>query len=124
MEYVDDQIWCAAGVDLTGGVTQDGGAAIGASVFYAEPRKEGDDPESKETKPSMVWIGSSTHSCSKVTIIDANYPQNILDCFVVCTSHLLCITAVPGAKPSDYDLQASSESISTGKLQENRVVFA
>lgn len=50
----------------------------------------------------MVWIGSSTHSCSKVTVVDANYPQNILDCFIVCTSHLLCITPVPGASEGDY----------------------
>lgn len=51
----------------------------------------------------MVWIGSSTHSCSKVTVVDANYPQNILDCFIVCTSHLLCITPVPGASKRDYE---------------------
>lgn len=51
----------------------------------------------------MVWIGSSTHSCSKVTVVDANYPQNILDCFIVCTSHLLCITPVPGTSKRDYE---------------------
>ncbi|XP_048589385.1 C-Jun-amino-terminal kinase-interacting protein 4-like isoform X2 [Nematostella vectensis] len=96
------KIWCAAGVDLSGGYTSDGGAAIGASVFYADS-PGGEDVEIKEAKPSTTWIGSSTHSCSKITIIDANYPQNILDCFVVCTSHLLCITAVPGASPGDYD---------------------
>lgn len=45
---------------------------------------------------STVWIGTSTHSCSKVTIIDANHPSNALDQFVVSSSHLLCMASVPG----------------------------
>lgn len=28
------QMWCATGVNLSGGVTKDGGAIVGASVFY------------------------------------------------------------------------------------------
>lgn len=100
------KIWCAAGVNLTGGRTQDGGSAIGASsVFYTDvvcnSEEEGNE-QKVDAKGSMVWIGSSTHSCSKVTVVDANYPQNILDCFIVCTSHLLCITPVPGASKRDY----------------------
>ena len=97
------QIWCAAGVDLSGGRTKDGGSAIGASVFYTDSYHDGEAGELKEATPSIIWIGSSTHSSSKVTIINANYPQNVLDCFVVCTSHLLCIAAVPGALEADYD---------------------
>lgn len=31
------QIWCAAGVNLTGGRTKDGGCVVGASVFYSSP---------------------------------------------------------------------------------------
>lgn len=27
-------MWCATGVNLSGGVTKDGGAVVGASVFY------------------------------------------------------------------------------------------
>lgn len=105
--YILLQIWCAAGVDLSGGKTQDGGSVIGAtSVFYADSARGQEEDVSTdpklESKVSMVWIGSSTHSCSKVTVVDANYPQNILDCFIVCTSHLLCITPVPGASEGDY----------------------
>ena len=98
------QIWCAAGVDLHGGKTPDGGSAIGGSVFYADSCRDVEEGVNRKEEPkaSMVWIGSSTHSCSKVTVVDANYPQNILDCFVVCTSHLLCITPVPGASEADY----------------------
>ena len=104
--FVIVQIWCAAGVDLSGGRTKDGGSAIGASsVFYTESardQEEGEKDLQHDPKVSMVWIGSSTHSCSKVTVVDANYPQNILDCFIVCTSHLLCIIPVPGASEGDY----------------------
>ncbi len=31
------QIWCAAGVNLSGGKTKDGGNIVGASVFYSNP---------------------------------------------------------------------------------------
>lgn len=27
-------MWCATGVNLSGGITKDGGAIVGASVFY------------------------------------------------------------------------------------------
>lgn len=114
------KIWCAAGVDLSGGRTKDGGSAIGASsVFYTESardQEEGEKDLQHDPKVSMVWIGSSTHSCSKVTVVDANYPQNILDCFIVCTSHLLCITPVPGASEGDYQ---SSEWTVEDPLQTN-----
>jgi len=122
------KIWCAAGVNLTGGRTKDGGDIVGASVFYSsppstEPIKEGSgedeisrlDAEIKEGESlaqeaaeadqqlsSLVWICTSTHSISKVTVIDANNPADVLESFHVCSSHLLCIASVPGAKEDDY----------------------
>lgn len=51
---------------------------------------------------SHVWICTSTQKMSKVTVIDANNPAEILEVFNVCQSHLLCIASVPGAKESDY----------------------
>ena len=47
------QIWCAAGVDLTGGKTKDGGSIVGASVFYENPpeseiNKKGDGKDDVE----------------------------------------------------------------------------
>ena len=57
-----------------------------------------------ETKlSSLVWICTSTHSASIVTVIDANNPAEILNSFGICTNLLLCIASVPGANPSDYD---------------------
>ncbi|XP_066286699.1 C-Jun-amino-terminal kinase-interacting protein 4-like isoform X9 [Branchiostoma lanceolatum] len=118
------KIWCAAGVNLSGGKTRDGGSIVGASVFYSDslPDEEGKkrgsqtsidklDAELKEREKllpttenmsSMVWICTSTHATSKVTVIDANNPQEILDTFSVCSSHLLCIASVPGAMEDDY----------------------
>ncbi|XP_071949714.1 C-Jun-amino-terminal kinase-interacting protein 4-like isoform X3 [Antedon mediterranea] len=121
------KIWCAAGVNLTGGRTRDGGSIVGASVFYSSSNLEdGQNPsnmsgsevdkldeELKQAKKeqeecqknnlsSLVWICTSIQSVAKVTVVDANQPQNILDAFPVSESYILCICSVPGALESDY----------------------
>uniref|UniRef100_A0A8C7EAM3 Sperm associated antigen 9 n=1 Tax=Nothoprocta perdicaria TaxID=30464 RepID=A0A8C7EAM3_NOTPE len=121
------KLWCAVGVNLSGGKTRDGGSVVGASVFYndmtgvdADGNKQRTGSQSsldrldqelkdqqKELKhqeelSSLVWICTSTHSATKVIIIDANQPGNILDSFIVCNSHVLCIASVPGARETDY----------------------
>ncbi|CAL4065508.1 unnamed protein product, partial [Meganyctiphanes norvegica] len=119
------KIWCAAGVNLTGGRTKDGGNIVGASVFYSGDGRDSTTPPSndidkldqelkdqekvrqegellEQTLSSLVWICTSTHSISKVTVIDANNPADILESFHVCSSHLLCIASVPGAKETDF----------------------
>ena len=45
---------------------------------------------------SLVWICTSTHATTKVVVIDANQPGNVLENFFVCNSHVLCIASVPG----------------------------
>ncbi len=37
-----------------------------------------------------------------MSVIDANSPADVLESFHVCSSHLLCITSVPGAKETDF----------------------
>ncbi|MGH0146845.1 UNVERIFIED_CONTAM: hypothetical protein FKN15_009423 [Acipenser sinensis] len=121
------KLWCAAGVNLSGGKTRDGGSIVGASVFYNDvTRSETDgikqrkgsqssldrlEQELKEQEKelrqheelsSLVWICTSTHSTTKVIVIDANQPGNILDNFFVCNSQVLCIASVPGARETDY----------------------
>ncbi|XP_075312886.1 C-Jun-amino-terminal kinase-interacting protein 4 isoform X2 [Odontesthes bonariensis] len=119
------KLWCAAGVNLSGGKTRDGGSIVGASVFYSDvsgpespKRKMGSqssleklDQELKEQQKelqhqdelsSLVWICTSTQSTSKVVVIDANQPGNILESFFLCDSHVLCISSVPGARETDY----------------------
>lgn len=49
-----------------------------------------------DTMSSRVWILTSTHSASKVVIIDANQPGSLVDQFNVCNAHVLCISSVPG----------------------------
>ncbi|XP_037087936.1 C-Jun-amino-terminal kinase-interacting protein 4-like [Pollicipes pollicipes] len=130
------KIWCAAGVNLSGGRTRDGGSVVGASVFYsatAEPGSPGDGDEverlSRQLKEqqeirtasetpernlsSLVWICTSTHNASKVTVIDANNPADVLQSFPVCSSHLLCIASVPGAKESDYGVVGELAGLAT-----------
>ncbi|XP_040922544.1 C-Jun-amino-terminal kinase-interacting protein 4 isoform X2 [Toxotes jaculatrix] len=119
------KLWCAAGVNLSGGKTRDGGSIVGASVFYSDvpgpesPKKrigsqsslDKLDQELKEQQKelrqqdelsSLVWICTSTQSTTKAVVIDANQPGNILESFFVCNSHVFCIASVPGARETDY----------------------
>uniref|UniRef100_A0A8C2AY39 Sperm associated antigen 9 n=1 Tax=Cyprinus carpio TaxID=7962 RepID=A0A8C2AY39_CYPCA len=135
------KLWCAAGVNLSGGKTRDGGSIVGASVFYKDvsggesgpmgPRKkrgsrsslERLEQELKEQQKelrhqdelsSLVWICTTTHTSSKVIVIDANQPADVLESFFVCNSHVLCIASVPGACETDYpageELRAHAEA--------------
>ncbi|KAI2658828.1 C-Jun-amino-terminal kinase-interacting protein 4 [Labeo rohita] len=122
------KLWCAAGVNLSGGKTRDGGSIVGASVFYKDvsggesgpigPRKkrgsasslERLEQELKDELSSLVWICTTTHATSKVIVIDANQPGNILENFFICNSHVLCIASVPGARETDYP---AGEELST-----------
>ncbi|KAE8577121.1 hypothetical protein XENTR_v10004438 [Xenopus tropicalis] len=128
------KLWCAVGVNLSGGKTRDGGSIIGASVFYSDapgaeldnqkPRSDSQSSldkleqelkvQQKELRhqdelSSLVWICTSTHSSTKVIIVDANDPGNMLDSFIVCNSHVLCIASIPGAMETDYPTGESSK---------------
>ncbi|XP_033348971.1 JNK-interacting protein 3 isoform X9 [Bombus vosnesenskii] len=134
------KIWCGAGVNLSGGKTRDGGCMVGGSVFYAAEAQEVStntknevedavehlDKELQENEnqrveaeqleqhlSSLVWICTSTQKMSKVTVIDANNPADILEVFSVCQGHLLCIASVPGAKESDYTQAMNEDPIRT-----------
>ncbi|MCJ8738358.1 hypothetical protein PDJAM_G00034870 [Pangasius djambal] len=123
------KLWCAAGVNLSGGKTRDGGSIVGASVFYRdvsgvdsgslsprmargsqssldkleqELKEQEKELRQQDELSSLVWICTSTQTTSKVIVIDANQPGKILENFFVCNSHLLCITSVPGARETDY----------------------
>ncbi|CAH1777197.1 unnamed protein product [Owenia fusiformis] len=122
------KIWCASGVNLTGGKTKDGGNIVGASVFYSDPPPGVDNKdntsdetdldklnneisehekdmkalEENQTISSLVWICTTTSASSRVTVIDANNPADILESFHVTSSHILCISSVPGATESDF----------------------
>ncbi|XP_046721631.1 C-Jun-amino-terminal kinase-interacting protein 3 isoform X13 [Silurus meridionalis] len=114
------KLWCAAGVDLTGWRTSSQEAGVKLSANGTDPltgedeggenKSEHSSPEKKKLKElhevdsmsSRVWILTSTHSASKVVIIDANQPGSLVDQFNVCNAHVLCISSVPAASESDY----------------------
>ncbi|GAA6226125.1 C-Jun-amino-terminal kinase-interacting protein 3 isoform X13 [Lates japonicus] len=115
------KLWCAAGVDLTGwrACTQESvpAKALSGSSDPLHAEEDGADKKSSHNSPekrkskelqetdtmsSRVWILTSTHSASKVVIIDANQPGSLVDQFNVCNAHVLCISSVPAASESDY----------------------
>lgn len=113
---------------------------IGASVFYSNAAAqiteipsnspteldsldkqitmamENADPDSQLS--SYVWICTSTHAASTVTVLDAKNPSVVLDSFPVCQNHLLCICSVPGALERDYALMENSEVTKAGETLE------
>uniref|UniRef100_A0A7N6F9F7 C-Jun-amino-terminal kinase-interacting protein 3 n=1 Tax=Anabas testudineus TaxID=64144 RepID=A0A7N6F9F7_ANATE len=115
------KLWCAAGVDLTGWRANSqestpaktgsgGGDPLRAEEDGADKKTSHSSPEKRKSKElqetdtmsSRVWILTSTHSASKVVIIDANQPGSLVDQFNVCNAHVLCISSVPAASESDY----------------------
>nr|XP_040563871.1 JNK-interacting protein 3-like isoform X5 [Lepeophtheirus salmonis] len=167
------KIWCAAGVNLTGGrsfkkeeeINKESGEASSESspsIFddskvavvsekeaanldairacnneldqiNKELNFEGksfaeEAAEVHEELSSHIWICTSTHSISKVTVIDANDPGNVLESFHVCSSHLLCIASVPGTKDTDFmcdeEQNKKAVSLSQSRVMENEKSFS
>uniref|UniRef100_A0A8C7UZA9 C-Jun-amino-terminal kinase-interacting protein 3 n=1 Tax=Oncorhynchus mykiss TaxID=8022 RepID=A0A8C7UZA9_ONCMY len=118
------KLWCAAGVDLTGWKTciqevmtvkagpgnsvtnplaiEEGEGGDGKSNHSSPEKTKSKELHETDTMSSRVWILTSTHSASKVVIIDANQPGSLVDQFNVCNAHVLCISSVPAASESDY----------------------
>uniref|UniRef100_A0A8C2YHV6 Sperm associated antigen 9 n=1 Tax=Coturnix japonica TaxID=93934 RepID=A0A8C2YHV6_COTJA len=105
------KLWCAVGVNLSGGKTRDGGSVVGASVFYndvagtdADGNKQRTGSQSsldrldQELKDQQKELKHQEDLSSLVWICT----RNILDSFIVCNSHVLCIASVPGARETDY----------------------
>ena len=72
-------------------------------VYFQEGKKIKEDGETLEQRlSSLVWICTNSTNESKVTVIDATNPSNVLESFTVCSSPILCIASVPGATEADY----------------------
>lgn len=142
------KVFCASGVNLNGGVSKNGtrvfslanvlGGGTGGSgskIVELNPTDEtssGGDMNSldkqlalalESSEPdsalsSYVWICTSTHSASTVTVMDANDAAVVLDSFPVCQTHLLCICTVPGALEKDYAMSENSEVTRFGESLE------
>lgn len=47
---------------------------------------------------SLVWVCSSNQGRSHVAIVDSNNPNSVIEAFPVCSSHLLCVSSIPGSR--------------------------
>ncbi|XP_072549775.1 sperm associated antigen 9a isoform X3 [Salminus brasiliensis] len=140
------KLWCAAGVNLSGGrlreavssMCPDGSATESESSKQRKGSQSSLDQLEQEIKEqeweplqvemsSRVWICTSTHSSTKVMILDATQPSELLDSFYVCNSHVLCIASVPGVLETDYpageeipqDTEGGLEGSLTGSVASN-----
>lgn len=50
---------------------------------------------------SRVWVCISSNSSTKVMVLDATQPADLLDSFYTCNTHVGCIASVPGRPMSD-----------------------
>lgn len=79
------QLWCAAGVNLSGGKTRDGGSIVGASVFYSdvsgpESPKQKMGSQSSLDKLDQELKVSTQHCNSPVRVqLRGNHPKSELD---------------------------------------------
>lgn len=77
MLHLVTQLWCAAGVNLSGGKTRDGGSIVGASVFYSDASV----PESPKKK---VGSQSSVEKLDQELKVQPHfYSSNLPGCAAV-----------------------------------------
>uniref|UniRef100_A0AAQ4S372 C-Jun-amino-terminal kinase-interacting protein 4 n=2 Tax=Gasterosteus aculeatus aculeatus TaxID=481459 RepID=A0AAQ4S372_GASAC len=114
------KLWCAAGVNLCGGKTlpelmkQTKGSQSSLDQLGQESKvrlRDLKDQEKGEQEKevilqdevsSKVWVCTSTHSSTKVMVLDAIQPSDLLDSFYACNTHVVCIASVPGVLETDY----------------------
>ncbi|KAM3597896.1 uncharacterized protein V6R79_010851 [Siganus canaliculatus] len=109
------KLWCAAGVNLSGGRTgptsdlskQTKGSRNSLDQLEHDSKDQEKGEQEKELViqdeiSSRVWVCTSTHSSTKVMVLDASQPSDLLDSFYACNTHVVCIASVPGVLESDY----------------------
>ncbi|XP_068193096.1 sperm associated antigen 9a isoform X4 [Antennarius striatus] len=111
------KLWCAAGVNLTGGraapssefTKQTKGSQSSLDQLEQETKDQEKVEQEKdlllqEEISSRVWVCTSTHSSTKVMVLDASQPSDLIDSFYACNTHVVCIASVPGVLDSDYPM--------------------
>ncbi|XP_021163772.2 sperm associated antigen 9a isoform X6 [Fundulus heteroclitus] len=105
------KLWCAAGVNLSGGQTVSSSELAkqikGSQSSLDQLEQENKEKAEKELTvqdeiSSRVWVCLSTSSSTKVMVLDATQPTDLLDAFYACNTHVVCIASVPGVLESDY----------------------
>ncbi|XP_042360799.1 sperm associated antigen 9a isoform X1 [Plectropomus leopardus] len=107
------KLWCAAGVNLSGGRTlpelmkQTKGSQSSLDQLEQDNKDQEKGEQEKELvlqdeTSSRVWVCTSTHSSTKVMVLDASQPSDLLDSFYACNTHVVCIASVPGVLETDF----------------------
>ncbi|XP_047212996.1 LOW QUALITY PROTEIN: C-Jun-amino-terminal kinase-interacting protein 4-like [Girardinichthys multiradiatus] len=105
------KLWCAAGVNLSGGrrvpssemTKQIKGSQSSLDQLEQENKEKGEKELIVQDEiSSRVWVCMSTSSSTKVMVLDATQPTEVLDTFYACNTHVVCIASVPGVLDSDY----------------------
>ncbi|XP_039974722.1 sperm associated antigen 9a isoform X1 [Xiphias gladius] len=108
------KLWCAAGVNLSGGripelTKQTKGSQSSLDQLEQESKVRDQERGEQEKElilqnemSSRVWVCTSTHSSTKVMVLDASQPSDLLDSFYACNTHVICIASVPGVLETDY----------------------
>ncbi|XP_038132554.1 sperm associated antigen 9a isoform X2 [Cyprinodon tularosa] len=105
------KLWCAAGVNLSGGWTvssseqtkQIKGSQCSLDQLEQDNKEKGEkELIVQDETSSRVWVSMSTSSSTKVMVLDATQPTELLDAFYACNTHVVCIASVPGVSESDY----------------------
>ncbi|KAK7938340.1 hypothetical protein WMY93_001666 [Mugilogobius chulae] len=91
------KLWCASGVNMSGGRTELQRHKKGSQCSLDQLEND-----TKDEMSSRVWVCTSTHSSTKVMVLDATQPADILDTFYACNTHVLCIASVPGVLETDF----------------------
>ncbi|ULU01961.1 hypothetical protein L3Y34_001917 [Caenorhabditis briggsae] len=138
------KVWCATGVVLRGGRDEKGQWIVGDPIYFApasmkktktsNTRTELEDEikrarnlDARESEldewqsSSLVWVVSSNQGKSLIAVLDANNPNNIIETFPACDSHLLCIQAVSGVmegEPEMNEEQSKKFLCGGGKVKE------
>uniref|UniRef100_A0A3Q2Z1S0 C-Jun-amino-terminal kinase-interacting protein 4 n=1 Tax=Hippocampus comes TaxID=109280 RepID=A0A3Q2Z1S0_HIPCM len=102
------KLWCAAGVNLSGGRTSHPSELAKqmkgsqGSLDHLEQENKVRELILQDELSSRVWLCASTHSSTKVLVVDAAQPSDLVDSFYACNTHVVCIASVPGVSESDY----------------------
>ncbi|XP_061568696.1 sperm associated antigen 9a isoform X3 [Cololabis saira] len=105
------KLWCAAGVNMSGGRTvpsselsrQTKGSQSSLDQLEQENKEKAErELILQDDMSSRVWVCMSTHSSTKVTVLDSTQPNDTLDSFYACNTHVVCIASVPGVLDTDY----------------------
>uniref|UniRef100_A0A4W6FA94 C-Jun-amino-terminal kinase-interacting protein 4 n=1 Tax=Lates calcarifer TaxID=8187 RepID=A0A4W6FA94_LATCA len=105
------KLWCAAGVNLSGGKTRDGGSIVGASVFYSDvpgpespKRKIGSQSSLEKLDQELKVSATKTHGLPPLKLLSLT-PTSLETSWKAS----LFVTPMSSASPVETDYPAGEE---------------